>query len=886
MKRLSLLVCCLCTCLSIACGPEEENNNNKVVDPPNNMTQNQPPVAEAGENQLAKVGERIEVNASQSSDPEGAIITTTWTMQGPAGSNASLERVNAFRSSFVPDIEGIYTLTLTVSDGELETIDRVSVKVEGEVAVNATPVARIMAPAMVVLGDTFALSGTNSSDDDANDTLTYRWSITAPDPASEAFITNVTGADTMFTPDVLGDHIFELVVNDGTIDSMVATATVTVLAEPPVNMPPAANAGEDQPNVFMDTLVTLDGSASLDPEGLELTYAWSITSAPTDSSATLSDSTAVNPTFTPNVEGSYILQLVVNDGEFDSPPDFILINVFDGTNDPPNANAGGNRAGRINTTVSLDGGSSNDPEGAPIASYQWTLISQPAGSVVTLQDANMVVASLELDVLGTYELELVVNDGIQDSTPDRITVVATDGSVPCIIISEYIEDGNNKAIELYNCGPNPAALNEVGVCLVNGNATGCGANALLSGSLAPGAVFTMCRDGLDLTPNATPSCDYSDSSVMSFNGDDRLAVFQDTDLSGDYSGADEILDAFGTLATKPVGKPWEDTIYRRCDFAPYLGVGPFDPTGSFQADPNTADFSQFGISPALNCVVPNRAPIARISAPLAAETTTQVTVDALQSTDPDADPMTYTWALTAKPAASVAVLSDTTGDTITFTPDLDGTYTLTLVANDQVLDSAIATFDIQARPPVQSGNTCLIISEVIEGTSSSRAVELYNCGLADLDLSNYVICVVSNGSSSCGGVQALSGTLAVGETYGLCSSQVNSSAFVDAGDCDRVSPITSFNGNDRLVLYKDENTNGAVDTTDTIVDAFGETANEPSNDPWADKAFSRCEVTPYDGLTTFTVNTFYTEIAMSNDPNRYGDIFANFGDAPTLGGCP
>jgi N-acetylneuraminic acid mutarotase len=93
-----------------------------------------------------------------------------------------------------------------------------------------------------------------------------------------------------------------------------------------VNTMPTADAGSDQ-NVAVGSLVTLDGSKSTDTDGDSITYHWTMTTEPSGSDASLSDPTSVNPTFTADRVGIYVVSLIVNDGTVDSTPDSVTIAV-------------------------------------------------------------------------------------------------------------------------------------------------------------------------------------------------------------------------------------------------------------------------------------------------------------------------------------------------------------------------------------------------------------------------------------------------------------------------------------------------------------------------------------------------------------------------------
>jgi len=131
-----------------------------------------------------------------------------------------------------------------------------------------------------------------------------------------------------------------------------------------------------------DTTVTLNGSNSFDPEGENLFYRWrQVAGRP----VTLSDPAAEQPTFqAPNVESAgvtLILELTVTDADGLQAVVDTLVNVA-GDDDFPIADAGDDQTVNENTTVTLDGLSSVDPEGENL-SYSWR---QVVGPSVTLSD--------------------------------------------------------------------------------------------------------------------------------------------------------------------------------------------------------------------------------------------------------------------------------------------------------------------------------------------------------------------------------------------------------------------------------------------------------------------------------------------------------------------
>ena len=369
-----------------------------------------PPVANAGPNQTAKVGDTVTLDGTGSTNPSGVgTLTYSWAFTFRPGGAAHLNNPTSVNPSFTLDVAGNYIIALTVSNGIASSTSSVTVS-----TVNSAPVANAGPNQTVAVGTLVTLDGSHSSDVDGN-ALTYQWSFIGLPPGSLASLTGANTVAPKFTTDKVGAYQIQLIVNDGTLNSQPAFVTITTQ-----NSAPVANAGPNQA-VAMGALVHLNGTGSTDVDGDPLTYRWSIITPAPGSQAVLSSPTDPMPTFTVDVPGTYVIQLIVNDGHVDSLPSTVTIT----TNAllAPTANAGANQTVGHGVTVTLTG-SGTDPQGLPLT-YQWSFTNKPPNSMAVLASPTLAKTTFVADLPGLYTAQLVVNNSYLSSLPATVNITTT-----------------------------------------------------------------------------------------------------------------------------------------------------------------------------------------------------------------------------------------------------------------------------------------------------------------------------------------------------------------------------------------------------------------------------------------------------------------------------
>lgn len=306
------------------------------------------------------------------------------------------------------------------------------------------------------MGANVTLDGSKSSAAGGK-SLTYAWTQTKGPTVT---LSDAASATPSFTapphPTVLN---FSLVVSDGTTASAPDEVTVRVPSSDPT---PSAVVGADQ-TVESGASVSLEGSASWDPNSLPLQYAWIQTGGPL---VALDDSATPQPSFTaPTGPVTLTFALVVSNGAQESAPAEVAIAV---KGVPPSFTSAGSTA----FTTEVSGSFTVTANGSPPAAIAKTAGDLPPG-VSLLDDGDGTARLVGTPGKGAappgesraYAFSLEAVNGWGSATQPFTLTVVNPGVAPTVVSdpAAVFEVGRAAAFTVVTSGEPDAAVSLTGV---------------------------------------------------------------------------------------------------------------------------------------------------------------------------------------------------------------------------------------------------------------------------------------------------------------------------------------------------------------------------------------------------------------------------------------
>ena len=353
---------------------------------------NEPPVADAGVDRTVSRHTVVELDGSDSSDPDGDTLSFAW--QQTSGPSTELANGTTAAPSFLPTEAGSYAFLLVVDDGD----GGVATDIVVVVAWGRAPTAVLTAtPLTARVGVPVSVDASGSSDPEG--TLSdYRFDfgdgtvLQGPSPrASHAYA-------------VAGDHTIVLTATDG--DGNASTDAVTVSILP--NAAPAADAQVWPATGFIGAPLLFSAANSSDDMGI-MRYEWDFGDGMTASGAIARHAFLSL--------GMFEVRLRVTDGEGATDESTLRVTVV---NRPPKIVFTGpaSPSAIVGTGERRTFAVSAADQDRQALAYSWTVDGIPEG-------LDLPAFEFVRDVQGTYVVNVTVSDGVDASSYEWIVVVET-----------------------------------------------------------------------------------------------------------------------------------------------------------------------------------------------------------------------------------------------------------------------------------------------------------------------------------------------------------------------------------------------------------------------------------------------------------------------------
>lgn len=486
-------------------------------------------------------------------------------------------------------------------------------------------------------------------------------------------------------------------------------------------------------------VVKLDASASVDPDAQALSYEWTLTSRPAESTAAFAGGNEAVLEWTPDAMGAYTFALKVTDSEGASATQSVTVTV---NNRAPQSSLvvtpqftvvpsiAPTQAVTVGAVVLVDASSSVDPDGDAV-SVSFELAEKPAQSQASLVVTDK-SARLATDVQGVFKIRVIGRDG-RGAEFESVYTFDADNRVPNPVVvtdvTAVVADAGSNIVQAsvgYDVVLSGAASTDP-----DGNALTRAwilkskpAGSTVSLSSAAGATTSLSPDVLGdfvvlLTvtdsvgaksqytttvrvDNRRPSANIGTNAIpQSLPSAPSVTVPPGTkltlrgSLSDDADG--DALNYQWSIVAKPAGSTAALSSATAADPSITLDV-----EGQYQFRLRVTDVHGAYSQRLITVNAGTHTPVAVVDKNrVAVLPGTQVTMSAALSYDEDGDALTYEWSLDAKPAGSAVTIAGATGTSLSVTPDVAGTYVVALTARD-ARSSSVAYVTIRALEQIKT----------------------------------------------------------------------------------------------------------------------------------------------------------------------------------------
>jgi len=565
--------------------------------------------------------------------------------------------------------------------------------------------------------DTVLNFNLNVSTDIDGDAQTYI--VVTPPTTGALSCTGGASRACTYTP-VLNDngvYTFTYKSNDGSADSNIATATITVN---PINDAPTIPATQSVAT-NEDTVLNFSLNAGTDVDADSLTYI--ITSSPALGTLSCIGGTNRSCTYTPvaNDNGSYTFTYKVNDGTVDSALATVTISVS-ATNDAPTMIANQSETTNEDTAINFTLNGANDID-IPAQTLSYKIISAPLnGTISNCINTTAFVNDLtctytpNLNFNGTDSFTYRASDGVTGSSTDStVTLNVTAVNDSPTLAATQTETTTEDTPITFNLNAGSDVENDtLSYIKITNPASGaivCVGGTSRSCTYTPAANF---NGSVNFTYKTNDSALDSNTATVTINitavndnpvmaADQSLSTNEDTALSFTLNGATDLETATPSLQYKIVSNTTNGTISNcinnstfvadvTCTYTPNANFNGSDSFTYKAYDGALESTTNATITFTVNAI--NDAPTLAATQSVSTNEDTPLTFNLTAGSDIEGDTLTYI--KVTNPASGSVVCTGGTSRSCTYTPSLNfnGSTTFTYKVNDSALDSTTATVTV------------------------------------------------------------------------------------------------------------------------------------------------------------------------------------------------